>query len=173
MMKPQMLEAFNRQIGHEYYSSYLYLSMAAWCEEHGLPGMAQWMQVQAQEEIAHALRFFNFIYDRGGKVVLGEIAAPPREWADPLALFGAVAAHEAGVTDSINHLVDLSLANSDHASWQFLQWFIGEQVEEEASVAALIDQLRLIGDHGPSLLILDKELGQRPAILIDPKNLPA
>jgi len=163
MLKPKIQEAFNEQINKELFSSYLYLSMAAYFESQSFMGMAQWMRIQAQEENTHAMKFYDFVHERDGRVTLTEIAAPKIEWRGPLDAFQEALKHEQMITGSINELVDLALAEKDHAAHSFLQWFVNEQVEEEASVQAIIDKLNLVGDNGVALFMVDQELGQRPA----------
>ena len=163
MLSKEMEGALNEQVKNEFYSAYLYLAMAGWFAERNLPGFARWMRFQFQEEQMHALRLFDYILDRGGKARLGDIAAASHEWANPLAIFEYTLAHEREVTASINRLVDLAIKQSDHASNAHLQWFVNEQVEEEASVEAVVQQLRLVGDAGHALFMIDRELGQRPA----------
>ncbi len=161
MLSNTMQEALNNQINAELYSSYLYLSMAAHFESEGMPGFANWMKIQAQEENAHAMKFFDFVLERGGKVRLLPIEEPPSEWDSPLAAFEAVYVHETKVTGLINDLVDKAVAEKDHATNSFLQWFVNEQVEEEASASEVVDQLRLIGDARGGLFMLNRELGAR------------
>jgi len=158
-----MHEALNAQINAEYYSSYLYLSVAAHCQAINLTGFANWLRVQADEELIHALKFYDFILERGGRVTLGPIEAPASEWESPLAIFEATLAHEQYVTDRINKLVDLAIAESDHATNSFLQWFVNEQVEEEASADAVLQKLKLVAGAPGGLFMLDQEMAQRPA----------
>jgi len=172
MLKPDIQDAFNKQITGEYYSSYLYLSMAAWFESKGLKGFAHWMLVQSQEELTHVLKFFKFIHDRNGRVQLEAIDQPPREWESPLDVFRATLAHEEDVTASIDQLVDLALHHRDHAAYNFLQWFVAEQVEEEANVGDLISQLELVADDGRALLMLDRELAQRVPVVVSADTIP-
>ncbi|NLE38916.1 MAG: ferritin [Pirellulaceae bacterium] len=163
MLSTKMHEALNAQINAEYYSSYLYLSMAAHCQAINLTGFANWLRVQADEELIHALKFYDFILERGGRVTLGPIEAPASEWESPLAIFEATLAHEQYVTDRINKLVDLAIAESDHATNSFLQWFVNEQVEEEASADAVLQKLKLVAGAPGGLFMLDQEMAQRPA----------
>lgn len=160
MLKPRMQDALNEQINKEYYSAYLYLSMSSYFESVNLSGFAKWMNAQYQEEIQHVLKFFRYIVERGGRVLLQPIEGPPTEWDSPLAAFEAAYGHEVLVTGLINDLVDLAVAEHDHATNNFLQWFIEEQVEEEASTDGVVQQLKLAGDGG-GLFLLDRELGQR------------
>lgn len=161
MLNKKIEEAFNKQINAELYSSYLYLSMSACFESKSLKGMANWMRIQAQEELTHVMKFFDFINDRSGRVLLGEVEAPKTEWDSPIEAFKEAYGHECKISGLINGLVDLSLAESDHAANAFLQWFVTEQVEEEATASTIVDQLSLIGDDGVALLMLDNELGRR------------
>ncbi|MEW6220678.1 MAG: ferritin [Thermodesulfobacteriota bacterium] len=165
MLSPTMEEAMNGQLNAELYSSYLYLAMAAYFESAGLSGCANWMRMQAQEEAFHAMKFFAHIGERGGRVRLAAIAAPPLEWASALAVFQDTLAHERKVTGLINGLLDQALAERDHASTNFLQWFVSEQVEEEANAGAIVDKLRLAGDASAPLFFLDTELAQRRFVM--------
>ena len=162
-MKQEIQDAFNAQLNAESFSAHLYKSMSAFLESSNLKGMAHWMLMQSDEERMHEMKFFDFILSRGGTVVLDKIGAPQTEWKSPLAVFEAAYSHEQMITDKINKLVDLSIAESDHASNAFLQWFVNEQVEEEESVLEIVDQLKMIGDNPSALFMLDKELGQRAA----------
>ena len=161
MISEKMQEALNGQLNAELYSSYLYLSMAAYFQDLNMPGFANWMRVQAQEEDSHAMKFYNFINERGGRVILKSIDGPPTEWDSPLAAFEAVLEHEQKVTGLINDLVELALAEHDHATNIFLQWFVTEQVEEEDSANDVIQQIKMIGEAKSGLFMLDRELGQR------------
>ncbi|ROR03288.1 ferritin [Desulfosoma caldarium] len=156
-----MATALNDQINAELYSSYLYLAMAAYCREVGLNGCARWMEAQALEELSHAVKFYDFVTERGGRVLLRAVEAPPSRWDSPLAMFEHVAEHENKVTGLIHQLVDLAIAERDHATNNFLQWFVSEQVEEEASVGEIVQQMKLMGEAQGGLFMLDKELGQR------------
>jgi ferritin len=156
-----MQDAFNKQIQAEFYSSYLYLSMAAYYETQNLPGFAHWMRLQADEEHQHAMRFFEHIVDRGGRVELLAIEAPPVEFDSPLAVFRAAYEHEQKVTALIHSLFKLSNENSDFSSRSMLQWFVDEQVEEEKSALEVVEQLEMVGDHKMGLFMMDRELGQR------------
>jgi ferritin len=156
-----MQAALNKQINAELHSAYIYLSMAAYFEDKNLTGFAHWMRVQAKEELGHAMKFFDFIVERRGRVLLEPVAAVPIEWASPLAVFENALAHEQKVTGLIHGLVNLAIEERDHAANSFLQWFVDEQVEEEASADAIVQQLKLAGDSGVALLMLDRELGAR------------
>ena len=161
MISKTMQDAINAQITREYYSSYLYLSMAAYFESESLPGFAKWMRVQAQEESAHALIFFNYICDRSGKVALGAIDKPPTDFTSPLDAFKKTFEHEQKVTAWINELADHAIAEKDHASRRLLDWFVDEQVEEEANDTTIIAALERIGNDGNALLMMDRELSAR------------
>jgi ferritin len=162
MLKPRIEDALNKQINAELFSSYLYLSMSAWLESQGLKGMAHWMRIQVQEEDIHAKKFIDFISECGGRVLLTAIEAPRTDWNSPLEVFDEACQHESKVTALINNLVDLAVSERDHAANNFLQWFVTEQVEEEASAAEIRDKLKLAGDNGAVLYMIDRELGQRP-----------
>lgn len=161
MLKEKIQEAFNKQINAELYSSYLYLSMAAYFESLNLPGHANWMRCQAQEEVVHAMKFFKFINERSGRVLVTAIQGPPTNWDSPLQVFQDAYEHETKVTGLINGLVDLALNERDHAANNFLQWFVAEQVEEEASADAVVQKLRLAGTDGSGLFMIDRELATR------------
>lgn len=161
MLSKVLKDAINEQINKELYSAYLYLSMAAYCEAESLPGFAGWMRAQAQEEQAHAMRFFDYINTRGGRVVLKAIEVPPPVWKSPLEMFEQVLDHERKVTGLINRIYELALSESDYATQIELQWFITEQVEEEESAGAVVEQLKSIGGQPMGVLMLDRELGQR------------
>jgi ferritin len=161
MLNPKIEEAFNQQINAELHSAYLYLSMSAWFESVNFTGMANWMRVQAQEELTHAMKFFDFIHERDGKAALTQVDAPKTAWDSPLDAFQGAYEHECKITGMINGLVDLSLKESDHAANAFLQWFVTEQVEEEAAALTIADKLKLVGDSNVALFMLDGELGQR------------
>ena len=161
MLKEKMLEALNNQINAEQYSALLYLSMSAWFSEKGLPGFANWMYVQYQEEMTHANKFFNYVNERSGKVHLKAIAQMPVEFDSVIDVVEKTLAHEQHVTSLINNLADIAIEEKDHATQSFLKWFIDEQVEEEANVQELLDTLRLINGQGNGIFMLDRELRQR------------
>lgn len=161
MLSQAIQKALNDQINAETFSAYLYLSMAAYFEDQGLPGFAAWMKGQAQEELFHAMKFFNFVNERGGRVLLGPIEQPQTEWASVVDVFQATLDHEKHVTSLINTLVDLAIAEKDHATNNFLQWFVGEQVEEEDNAGQIVNKLKLMDKATGGLFMLDKELGQR------------
>jgi ferritin len=161
MIGKKMEQALNEQINAELYSAYLYLAMVAYFEAENLPGMASWMRVQTQEETTHAMKIFDFVIERGGRVVLTAIDEPAKEWKSPLAAFQAAYEHEQYVTGRINDLVNLAIAEKDHASNAFLQWFVTEQVEEETSVDTVVGQLKMAENAPGALFMIDRELGQR------------
>lgn len=163
MLSPKIQEALNSQLNTEFFSSYVYLSMAAHFERKSLPGMATWMRFQAQEELGHALKFLGFINERNGHVLLAKVEAPKAEWDSALEAFENSYAHEQKVSGLINDLVNLAREEKDYATETFLQWFITEQVEEEASVLTVVDQLKLVGDNGVALFMMDGQLAQRAA----------
>lgn len=160
MLSKKMEKALNDQINAEFYSAFLYLSMAAHFDSTGMSGFANWMRVQFQEEQAHAMKLFGFVSERGGRVKLATIDAPKASWKTTQAVFEETYKHEQKVTGLINELVDLARAESDHATDNFLQWFVAEQVEEEASADEILQKVKMIGD-GNGLYMLDRELGQR------------
>ena len=161
MIGKKMLDALNEQINAELYSAYLYQAMAAHFAAGNLKGFAHWMDLQAKEEQAHARKMYEFLLDRGGRVTLKAIAAPPAEWKSPLAIFEESYAHEQKVTGLIHKLVDLARAENDHAAEVFLAWFVSEQVEEEANAGEIVEKLKMVKDHTQGLLMMDAHLGQR------------
>jgi len=162
VLKKEMEEALNEQLKWELYSAYLYLSMAAYFEDIGLEGFAHWMKAQTAEELMHAMKFYKFIFERDGRVILQEIPKPPSEWESPEAVFEFAYKHEQEVTSRINKLMSLAKKLEDYATENFLNWFVEEQVEEEASFKALLNKLKLIKNDPQALFYLDKELSQRP-----------
>ena len=161
MISEKMQEAINGQLNAELYSSYLYLSMNAYFKSINLDGFANWMHYQAQEELTHAMKFYDFINQRGGRVNLLPIEAPPAQWNSPQAVFEATLEHEQKVTGLINELLELALSEHDHASNIFLQWFVSEQVEEEENVTGVLEQLKLMGEAKGGLFMIDRELAKR------------
>jgi len=161
MISDKIQQAFNEQINRELYSAYLYLSMAAYFQSINLQGCANWMNCQVQEELVHAMKFYNFINERNGAVVLAALEAPPTRWDSPMAVFQDANSHERKVTSMINNLVDLAIEERDHASNAFLQWFVTEQVEEEASTDQVVQKLKLAGQDGSGLFMIDQELAAR------------
>lgn len=161
MLSSRMEKALNQQINAELYSSYLYLSLAAYFESENLKGMAHWMRLQSVEETAHAMRFFDFINDRGGRVELTVIETPKTKWQSPREAFEDVCAHERKVSTMIDELMNLAVVEKDGAAHDFLEWFVREQVEEEATAQLILTRLKLVGDSGVGLYLLDQELGKR------------
>ncbi len=161
MLNDKMAQELNKQLNAELYSAYLYLSMAAYFYSLNLNGFANWMTVQNQEETLHAMKFYNYINERGGRIKLVQIDSPPTTWNSPLEVFEETLKHEVKVTGLINNLVDLAIAERDHAANAFLQWFVTEQVEEEASANEIIQNLKLAGNDPHALFMLDRELGTR------------
>jgi ferritin len=161
MISKKVEQALNGQMNAEFYSAYLYLSMAAYFDSVDLGGFANWMQVQFQEELSHGMKFFNHICERGGKVDLKAIEGPPTEWDSPLGAFQSTLEHEQKVTGLINELVFLARGEKDNATEIFLQWFVNEQVEEEDNASTILGQLKLIKDSPQALFMMDKEMGQR------------
>jgi ferritin len=161
MMSKTMQDAMNEQMKHEFYSSYLYLSMSAYCDRANLPGLARWMRAQAQEETKHAMKIFDHVLDRGGKIELQQLGRPPADFESPSQVFEQAHKHEQQVTASINKVYGLAVDERDFASTSFLDWFVKEQVEEEKTSGLLAEQLRMVGEDRPGLLMLDRELGQR------------
>jgi ferritin len=161
MFSKKVQDAMNDQIQRELESAYIYLSMAAYFDSSNLPGFAHWMRVQFQEEQAHAFKFYDFVYDRGGQVILQAIGQPPIEFQSPLDAFEKALAHEQKITGHINDLYALAVEEKDYASQILLQWFVEEQVEEEKSAGDIVDMLDRIGDNYHPLIMLDRELSQR------------
>lgn len=161
MIGKAMQDAINEQINKELFSSYLYLSMAAHFEDANLPGFAHWMRIQEAEEREHAMKFYDFILERGGKVMLKAIDAPKTEWASTMEAMEEVAAHEAKVTASIYALYELALKEKDYPAQVMLQWFITEQVEEEKNAAEIVASLKMIEAHETAVLQLDHRLSKR------------
>ena len=160
-MDQKMLKEINRQIQEETYSGYVYLAMAADLELNGFKGMATWMQVQAREEKIHADIFLNYILERGEKVELEAIQKPPSSWESPLAVFKDALEHEVHITGRINHMVKVARELNDNATNNMLQWFVEEQVEEEANVGEAVQQLEIVGEDGRGKLMIDREMGSR------------
>ncbi len=154
-------EALNRHMNEEFYSSYLYLSMSACCDAMDLPGFAHWLRVQSQEEYAHAMNLFDFVQDRQGRVTLYPISQPGVEFGSPLEVMQAALLHEQEVSRLINRLYELAGRENDYPTQVHLQAFIAEQVEEEKTAAAVVAQLKMIGDNASDLLLLDRELAAR------------
>jgi ferritin len=168
MLSKKLEEELNKQVNAELYSSYLYLSMSAYLSSINLNGFSTWMKIQFEEEQAHAMKLFQYILDRGGRVNLLTINNPPVEWENIIDVFEATYSHEQEVTRLINELVNVAMTEKDHATVNLLQWFVSEQVEEEATVSDILDQLKLIDGKGAGLFMLDRELKQRT--FVPPQN---
>ena len=161
MLSKKIEDAFNDQMMFEMFSADIYLSMATWFDAKDLKGFATWMKVQYDEEMFHARKFYDYIDERSGRVIIGSIGAPDTEWDSPLAAFETALGHEQIVTARIGDLVELASEEKDHASYNFLQWYVAEQVEEESSVDGVIQQLKLVEGAPGGIFMLDRELGQR------------
>ena len=161
MITKKMEEALNDQINAELYEAYLYLSMSAYFESENMPGFANWMRIQTQEETMHAMKIYDYVNGQGGRVTLKSIDEPPAKWKSPLEAFKATYKHEQVVTGRINDLVNLAIKEKDHATNAFLQWFVTEQVEEEKGANEIVQKLKRISDVPGGLYMLDNELGQR------------
>jgi ferritin len=161
MIGKTMQDAMNEQINKEMFSSYLYLSMAAHFEGKNLPGFARWMRVQADEERGHAMKFYDFILERGGRVALKALAAPKTEWGTNLEAFQEAAEHEAEISTSIHALYGLAMQEKDYPAHVMLQWFVTEQVEEEKNAAEIVASLKMIEERGSAVLMLDHRLSKR------------
>lgn len=164
MLSDKLLDALNEQINAEYHSGYLYLAMAAYFQALNLDGSAHWMRLQAQEEILHGMKLFDYLLERGGRVKLAEIEAPASTWESPMAAFADSLKHEQYMTKRVNDLAQLALRENDYATNNVMQWYVSEQVEEEANVDAILQQLKLVGDNGPGIFMIDRELKQRVAV---------
>ena len=167
MLNKKVEKGLNEQVTKEIASSYLYLQMAAWCENHSLKGFGTWLRVQAQEELAHGMIFFNHLLERGAMVKLGPLSQPEAEFASVLDVFERVLRHEEGVTASINAIMDAASQAKDYASQRRLDWFISEQVEEEANATETIAKLKMIGDSN-AIFVLDTEMGARIFVMPPP-----
>lgn len=161
MISKTMANALNKHLNNEFYSAYLYLAMSAKADAAGLKGFGKWFYAQYEEETMHAMKFYQYILDHGEEVSLDAIEKPNVDMEKPIDFFNATLEHERIVTQYINELVDLAITEKDHATNIFLQWFVTEQVEEEATVGDIIDQLKLMGDTGNGIYMLDKELSLR------------
>ena len=161
MLSKSMETALNRQVNREMYSAYLYLAMSAYFETTGLKGFAKWMRIQAKEEQGHAMKIYDYIIARGGKVSLDAIEAPKAKWTSAGKVFEETCAHEQKVTGMINNLVDLAIKEKDHATFEMLQWFVKEQVEEEQNSGEILSQINVLGDIVGHLFWLDHQLGKR------------
>lgn len=162
-MNKQLFNKLNEQINHELYASYLYLAMSACFENINFPGFAKWMRMQSKEEVGHAMKIYEYLIERGERVVLTQIKTPKAEWKSPLDAFKGALAHEEKVTALINSLMDLAIKLKDHAAVSFLQWYVDEQVEEEANATGIVEQLKMVKENAPALLMFDNVLGKRGA----------
>lgn len=161
MINQKILKILNNQINEELYSSYLYLSMSNYFSSVNLDGFAKWMRVQSQEEYAHAMKIYDYVLQRDGKVALTKIEAPKAQWKTPLQIFQETLKHEQYISACVNNIVNLAIQEKDHATSQFFQWFVSEQVEEEANAANIVDKMKMVGDNKNGIFMLDHELGQR------------
>ncbi|MBE9510363.1 MAG: ferritin [Bacteroidetes bacterium] len=168
MLSKRIEKELNNQVNAEYWSAYFYLSMAAYFENKNLPGFTNWMKVQYQEEISHALKFFDYINERNGRVLLKPVDAVKTEWKDEIEVFDDTFKHEQKVTGLINNLVNIALEEKDHATHNMLQWYVSEQVEEESNVNEILQQLKMLEGNKHGLLMLDRELKQR--MFVDETN---
>lgn len=161
MISQTMQDAFNKQMNAEAYSGYLYISMSSYFESKGLKGMAKWMANQAREEFFHTSKFYHYILERGGRALMAPIDGPTVDWDSPLKVWENVVSHERKVTSLINNLMNMAKKENDHASEVFLQWFVSEQVEEEAAADEILQKMKIAGEAGAVLFMMDNELGQR------------
>jgi ferritin len=160
-LSTKLHDAINKHINAEFYSAYLYLSMSAYCDSMNLPGFARWLRVQHGEELSHALKLFDFLNDRGGRIELQAIGQPPIEFESPLAVMEQTLEHERAVTSEIHRLYELAVEESDYPAQVLLQWFVTEQVEEEKTAGEIVEHLKLVGAQGAGLLMIDTRLGER------------
>jgi ferritin len=161
MIKEKILKVLNKQINEELYSSYLYLSMSTYFSSLNFDGFAKWMRMQSAEEYGHGMKIYDYVLQRDGKVVLSKIETPKAVWKSPLEVFQETLKHEQHISASINNIVNLAIQEKDHATSQFFQWFIGEQVEEEANATNILEKMKMVGDNKSGLFMLDRELGHR------------
>lgn len=161
MLSKKLEKALNEQINHEFASSYLYLSMAAYAESQTLPGFANWLKLQTKEEMGHAMKLYKFVNERGGRVELQAIAQPVTEFKSPVAVFEQVLGHERKISANINSLYEMALEEKDYAAQVMLHWFIEEQVEEEAAASEILETLRMVGEKGHALIMMDRQLARR------------
>ncbi len=161
MISTKMQQAISDQITAEFYSSYLYLAMSAWCETQNFKGFARWMRMQSEEEKEHAFKLFDYLVNRGGSVTLGALDAPPGDFDSVQDVFEKTLAHEKGVTASINKLNEMAMQEKDYATTAHLQWFITEQVEEEASAEEILNQIKMVEGRPGSLFYIDRHVGKR------------
>ena len=161
MIKEKVLKILNKQINEELFSSYLYLSMSNYFSSLNLDGFANWMRLQSQEEYAHGMKIYDYVLQRDGKVVLAKIETPKATWKSPLEVFQETLKHERHISACINNIVTLANQEKDHATSNFFQWFISEQVEEEANAVNIVEKVKMVGDNKSGLFMLDREMGQR------------
>ena len=161
MISKKMTKALNVQLNHEFYSAYLYLAMSAYCSKKDFSGAASWFLLQYQEEQQHATRIYNYIIEQGAKVSLKAVEKPENKFGTLLEIFKESLSHEQVMTQRLNELSDMALKEKDHATYNLLQWFVNEQVEEEASVGEIISKLKMVKEDGYGLLMIDGELAQR------------
>ena len=161
MIKEKILKILNKQINEELFSSYLYLSMSGYFSSINLDGFAKWMRLQSQEENEHAMKILDYILQRDGKVALTAIETPKAVWKSPLEAFQKAFKHEQHISSCIHNIVDLAIQEKDHPTSHFFQWFVSEQVEEEANASNILEKLKMVGDNKGGLFMLDRELGQR------------
>lgn len=163
MISGEMQQSLFKQLNDEFSSAYLYLAMSAYCNHIDFNGAANWLKQQYEEEQMHATRIYNYLIDQGANVVLQAIPQPPNEFGTILEVFQASLSHEQKMTERLNNISDQALKEKDHATYNLLQWFVNEQVEEEATVSEIISKLKLVKDDGYGLLMIDNELGSRTA----------
>lgn len=161
MISKKLLAALSEQVNAEYYSAYLYLSMSAFADQAGFKGIAHWLFEQSREEMAHGTNMYQYILERGGVPSLTAIAAPPADFTDISQVFELTLAHEQSVTQRINDIATMAMQEHDHACYQFIMWYVNEQVEEEATASDILSKVQMIGDNKGLLLNLDQELGTR------------
>jgi len=161
MIKPKILNILNKQINEELYSSYLYLSMSNYFSSLNLDGFAKWMRMQSQEEYGHGMKIYDYILQRNGKATLVKIETPKAVWKSPLEVFQETLKHEQHISACIHNIVNLAIQEKDHPTTNFFQWFVGEQVEEEANAANILEKMKMVGDNKSGLFMLDREMGQR------------
>jgi ferritin len=161
MIKEKILKILNKQINDELYSSYLYLSMSTYFSSLNFDGFAKWMRMQSAEEYGHGMKIYDYVLQRDGKVTLSKIDTPKAAWKSPLEIFQETLKHEQNISESINNIINLAIQEKDHATTQFFQWFVGEQVEEEANASNIFEKMKMVGDNKSGLFMLDRELGQR------------
>lgn len=160
MLKQDMIDKLNQQINLEFYSSNLYLQMSAWCEDQGFEGAAAFMRAHAAEEMQHMSRLFNYVSETGAMPILGALAAPPHEFESLADLFEKTYQHECEITEAINALAHHAFTNQDYSTFNFLQWYVSEQHEEETLFKSVLDKINLVGHDGHALFFIDKDLAE-------------